>query len=72
MLGLLRHSQASVGAACHSHNASRASPVLLACGVPVEVALNALRLSVGRETTTTHVDTFVEDIQQALDALKTT
>ena len=62
VLRCLEHCQASVGAACHSHNSSRASPVLVACGVPDDVAINALRLSIGRETTETDIDVFVQDL----------
>lgn len=66
VLGRLKHSQASVGAACHSHSSSKASPVLLACGVPEAVAVNALRLSVGRETTRKDVDIVIQDLKDAI------
>jgi cysteine desulfurase len=41
---------ASTGAACHSGTV-QLSPVLEAMGVPVEVGMGALRLSLGRQTT---------------------
>ena len=69
VLALLRRSQASVGAACHSHNTSRPSPVLVACGVAEEIAVNALRLSVGRETTKADIDVFVQDLKQAITTI---
>jgi selenocysteine lyase len=65
----LQKSQASVGAACHSHSSSKASPVLLACGVPEAVAINALRISVGRETTRKDVDIFIRDVKNAIKTL---
>ncbi|ERE85900.1 selenocysteine lyase [Cricetulus griseus] len=56
---------ASVGASCHSDHEDRPSPVLLSCGIPVAVARNALRLSVGRSTTRAEVELVVEDLKQA-------
>lgn len=49
---------------------SRPSPVLLSCGVPVDVAKNALRLSVGRSTTRADVDLVVQDLRQAVAKLE--
>ncbi|XP_023381795.1 selenocysteine lyase [Pteropus vampyrus] len=57
---------ASVGAACHSDHGDRPSPVLLSCGIPFDVARNALRLSVGRSTTRAEVDLVVQDLKQAV------
>lgn len=57
---------ASVGAACHSDHGDRPSPVLLSCGIPFDVAQNALRLSVGRSTTRAEVDLVVQDLKQAV------
>ncbi|XP_006893573.1 PREDICTED: selenocysteine lyase [Elephantulus edwardii] len=62
---------ASVGAACHSDLGDQPSPVLLSCGVPVDVARNALRLSVGRSTTRAEVDLVVEDLKRAVARLDT-
>jgi cysteine desulfurase len=47
--------EASVGAACHGDEEC-SSPVLSAMGIPPEVALGALRLSVGRPTTPAEVE----------------
>jgi cysteine desulfurase len=47
--------EASVGAACHGDE-EHPSPVLTAMGVPPEVALGAVRLSVGRPTTAAEVE----------------
>jgi cysteine desulfurase len=52
---------ASTGSACHS-GTHKPSPVLSAMGVPVEQALAAIRISLGRWTT-------VEDITAAAEAL---
>ncbi|XP_037705292.1 selenocysteine lyase isoform X2 [Choloepus didactylus] len=61
---------ASVGAACHSGHEDRPSPVLLSCGIPHDMARNALRLSVGRGTTMADVDRVVEDLKQAVARLE--
>jgi cysteine desulfurase len=53
---------ASAGAACHSSGA-HVSPVLSAMGVPPELALGTLRLSVGRATTEADVDGAVAAIE---------
>ncbi|NWX91786.1 SCLY lyase, partial [Nothoprocta pentlandii] len=60
---------ASVGAACHSEKGERPSSILLSCGIPYDVAQNALRLSVGRDTTRTDVDLVVQDLVQAVAQL---
>ncbi|XP_051481941.1 selenocysteine lyase [Apus apus] len=61
--------QASVGAACHAEEGDRPSSILLSCGIPYEVAQNALRLSVGRDTTRADVDRAVQDLVQAVAQL---
>uniref|UniRef100_UPI0037E8865C selenocysteine lyase n=1 Tax=Semicossyphus pulcher TaxID=241346 RepID=UPI0037E8865C len=61
---------ASVGAACHSDNGHRPSHILLSCGVPSEVAANAVRLSVGRGTTKADVDAVVEDLRETVQLLE--
>ncbi|CAN9500804.1 unnamed protein product [Ophioblennius macclurei] len=63
---------ASVGAACHSDSGNRPSHILLSCGVPYEVAANALRLSVGRGTTRADVDAAVEDLRRTVQMLEET
>ncbi|XP_062462567.1 selenocysteine lyase isoform X1 [Pezoporus occidentalis] len=60
---------ASVGAACHSEKGDRPSSILLSCGIPYNVAQNALRLSVGRDTTRADVDLVVQDLIQAVAQL---
>lgn len=44
--------------------------MLLSCGIPAEVARNALRLSVGRSTTLAEVDLVVQDLKQAVARLE--
>lgn len=63
---------ASVGAACHSSSGNRPSHILLSCGVPTEVAANAMRLSVGRGTTKDDVDAAVEDLRETVQLLEDT
>lgn len=70
ILATVQQLQASVGAACHSDNVSRPSPILTAIGVPHDIAMNALRLSVGRQTTKEDIDLVVEDLKAAVDFLK--
>lgn len=70
ILTTVKHLQASVGAACHSDNVSHPSPILTAIGVPHDVAMNALRLSVGRHTSKKDIDLVVEDIKAAIEFLK--
>ncbi|XP_074767858.1 selenocysteine lyase isoform X3 [Athene noctua] len=60
---------ASVGAACHSEKGDRPSSILLSCGIPCDVAQNALRLSLGRDTTRADVDLVVQDLVQAVARL---
>ncbi|NXK91628.1 SCLY lyase, partial [Formicarius rufipectus] len=60
---------ASVGAACHSDKGDRPSSILLGCGIPPDVARNALRLSVGRDTSRADVDLAVQDLVQAVAQL---
>ena len=49
---------------------SSPSENLLSIGIPKEIAYNALRLSVGRETSTSDINIVVDDIQHALDKLR--
>lgn len=48
----------------------RPSHILLSCGIPAEVAANALRLSVGRYTSKADVDTVVEDLRNTVQLLE--
>uniref|UniRef100_A0A3B4VJ98 Selenocysteine lyase n=1 Tax=Seriola dumerili TaxID=41447 RepID=A0A3B4VJ98_SERDU len=70
VLSNCRRLLASVGAACHSDSGNRPSHILLSCGVPSEVAANALRLSVGRGTTKADVDAVVEDLRETVRLLE--
>ncbi|XP_027883032.1 selenocysteine lyase [Xiphophorus couchianus] len=70
VLSNCRRLLASVGAACHSASGHRPSHILLSCGVPTEVAANALRLSVGRGTTKEDVDAVVEDLRETVELLE--
>ena len=58
---------ASVGAACHG---SECSKILVNSGVPVELAKNAIRLSVGRDTSFEDIETVVLDLKQAVSKIK--
>uniref|UniRef100_A0A8D2ZJG0 Selenocysteine lyase n=1 Tax=Scophthalmus maximus TaxID=52904 RepID=A0A8D2ZJG0_SCOMX len=70
VLSTCRRLLASVGAACHSGSGNRPSHILLSCGVPQEVAANALRLSVGRGTSREDVDAVVEDLRETVQLLE--
>ncbi|XP_010894727.2 selenocysteine lyase isoform X2 [Esox lucius] len=70
VLSSCRRLLASVGAACHTHRGDRPSHILLSCGIPEEVAANALRLSVGRGTSRADVDVVVEDLRNAVETLE--
>ncbi|KAK2554765.1 Selenocysteine lyase [Acropora cervicornis] len=70
VLGTVEKLQASVGAACHSDNVSHPSPILTAIGVPCDVAMNALRLSVGRYTSKDDVEAVMEDLKAAVEFLR--
>jgi len=59
---------ASAGAACHADGVD-VSTVLEAMKVPVEYAMGTVRLSVGRLTTATEVDTAVEVLSTAVGRL---
>ena len=69
ILKLCSRVEASVGAACHSHLVNKPSKILLAHGVSEEVALTAIRLSLGRETSKEDVDVIVEDLKAAVHEL---
>ena len=48
----------------------RPSHILLSCGVPPEVASNAVRLSVGRNTSREEVEQAVQDLRAAVTTLE--
>lgn len=70
---VLEHCQlvvAGVGAACHSQAGTcQGSPILIASGIPKEVAANAIRLSVGRETNFQQIELAVADIHSAVNTI---
>ncbi|CAH3194406.1 unnamed protein product [Porites evermanni] len=70
ILAAVKKLQASVGAACHSDAVSRPSPILTAIGIPHDVAMNALRLSVGRYTSKNDIDIILEDLEVVVKTLK--
>lgn len=48
----------------------RPSETLLCSGVPEDIARNALRLSVGRNTTKEDIDNFITDLKQAVNKIE--
>nr|XP_055069055.1 selenocysteine lyase [Misgurnus anguillicaudatus]XP_055069056.1 selenocysteine lyase [Misgurnus anguillicaudatus] len=70
VLSACRRLLASVGAACHSDRGDQASHVLLSCGIPYDVATNALRISMGRSTSREDVDIVVEDLRATVEQLQ--
>jgi len=60
---------ASTGSACTS-GASEASHVLLAMGVPSDIARGSLRFSLGRETTPEEIDRTVEGLIETVTRLR--
>ena len=54
----------STGSACHS-DSIEPSPVLTAMGIPAEIAVSAIRFSVGRMTTRQEIDRSVEALAAA-------
>ncbi|XP_045162388.2 selenocysteine lyase-like isoform X2 [Mercenaria mercenaria] len=68
VLSACKRLQASVGAACHAQN--RPSAILLATGVPENIARNALRLSLGRYTSKEDIDVVIEDLKQAVMSIE--
>lgn len=68
ILGNCKLLEASTGACCHSGEL-RPSKILLAMKIDKNIAANAVRLSVGRETTKEHIDQAIYDIKQSLASL---
>jgi cysteine desulfurase len=54
---------ASTGSACHADRVDL-SPVLAAMGVSPEVGMGAVRLSLGRGTTSEEIDAVIERVRQ--------
>jgi len=67
VLAQLPQIAASTGSACHT-GSEYPSPVLEAMGVPAELALGAIRFSLGRTTTRDEIDAVVEQLKRVLDA----
>lgn len=69
LLASVREVAASTGSACHA-GIPEPSPVLKAMGVPDEIAIGAVRLSLGRWTTKEEVDLAVELLTAAVIKLR--
>jgi cysteine desulfurase len=61
VLAAIPHVAASTGSACHA-GTTRISPVLAAMGVPHDVALGAVRFSLGRHTTNAEIRNVVDSL----------
>ena len=59
----------STGSACSSHHAGQPSYILLAMGLGEEQARGSLRITLGRFTTESEVDAFVEALPRAIGNL---
>lgn len=70
ILAQVKRIRASVGAACHSSTEYTVPDILLASGIPEEIAKSSIRLSVGRETTRQDIDDAVEDLKEAVAVAK--
>lgn len=70
ILATVKLLQASVGAACHSGDVSHPSPILIAIGIPYNIAMNAVRLSVGRYTSKKDIDLVIDDLKAAVEFLR--
>jgi cysteine desulfurase len=64
ILAAMPNVAASAGSACHA-GSMHVSPVLAAMGVRRDVALGAVRFSLGRDTTRDEIDCVVESIVDA-------
>ena len=67
ILSNVKYLQASVGASCHLQ--TQPSAVLLASGVSEKHARNAIRLSVGRETSRKDIDAVVKDLRCTVNSM---
>lgn len=61
--------EASTGACCHA-GLLEPSKILLTMKIERNIASNALRLSVGRETTKSEIDKIIQDIKESLEKIK--
>jgi cysteine desulfurase len=64
VLAAMPHVAASTGSACHA-GSTHISPVLAAMGVPHDVALGAVRFSLGRRTTIAEIRSVVDSLAAA-------
>jgi selenocysteine lyase len=65
ILNNTKYLEASTGACCHS-NSVHASRVLIAMNVPVHIASNSIRFSVGRETQKRDIDIIIKDLKETM------
>ena len=65
VLSNTKYLEASTGACCHS-NSIQASRILIAMNVPIHIASNSIRLSVGRETQKEDIDIIIKDLKETL------
>lgn len=56
-------------AVIYIYRTCRPSLILLACGIDYEVAMNAMRISIGRDTSIEDIDIFIDDLKQATQQL---
>ena len=68
ILNKCKNLQASTGSCCHSGE-FKASKILLAMNIDKNIAENALRLSVGRETSRLDIDLVIEDLKNTLSRI---
>jgi len=65
----LKQFYCSTGSACHS-NCEEPSKILLKFGINKNIAMNAIRISTGRETTFEDIDIAVSDLEQVVQILQ--
>jgi cysteine desulfurase len=70
LLRKLKHLAVSRGSACTS-NLVKPSHVLMAMGLSDELALSSIRISLGRETSDQDIEFAVNEIEKAVNSLKT-
>ena len=71
ILGSLENLAASAGAACHVDQVDL-SPVLVAMGIPVEIAMGTIRLSTGKYTTSDEIDRAIDELASVIGSLRST
>lgn len=69
ILGSLENLAASAGAACHVDQVDL-SPVLVAMGIPVEIAMGTIRLSTGKYTTSDEIDRAINELVNVIGSLR--